>query len=283
MKNIDWRPNILPTGKERERLKEWLELADDIHDIHSNEVKGAPGIDGAGCVDGVAQRYSRGEVACHLHIQLQTRGEEFHTGHFCIEFRSVDERGATYIHDLPLNSLGDMRQHGSIPINQRDWFNFPVFVDGGQVSDVGEGMENHARAVPGVVRLIPLDDCPMVRTEQIQRPVFLEVFGSGVGGGGSILDRELDPSRVARVLSVSLDEANLPNEVVQGPSDIMNDVSNDEANAEQQILRGKGCHPVDVLAALRVELDAKSYSVAFDRERCHSLALKDVKVLFSPL
>jgi hypothetical protein len=62
----------------------------------------------------------------------------------------------------------------------------------------------------------------------------------------------------------------------------MNDVSDDEPKAEQQIFWGEGCHPVDVIAAFGVELDAKTYSVAFDRERGHGLALKDIKVLFSP-
>src|SRR5215210_5674449 len=86
---------IPPTKEQRERLKEWLELADDADDVRGY------GID-SGCRCGgirhghstalwgmghVGETYHRGDTTCHLHVSLESRGANPHAYILCIGYQ----------------------------------------------------------------------------------------------------------------------------------------------------------------------------------------------------
>jgi hypothetical protein len=92
-----------PNKEQRERLKEWLKLADNPTDTLTHDVKrgGCQGVRQRGgyanieVVGNVGQAYERNDITCHLHISLETRGTNFLAQDFCVELQRLPE--TTYI------------------------------------------------------------------------------------------------------------------------------------------------------------------------------------------
>lgn len=272
-----------PTKEQKERLKEWPELADNIDHERRYLVDGIKRIDEA-TVD-IGEAYSREHIACHLHVSLKGRGTHFGTRNLCIGFQGFKNVGEARVNNLPSNLREDAPEDsGSCRVRQ-EGCDYLVLVAVGYVPKSGEGMRSgdvwQAGRVPSLVRLAPLDDCPMSRAHRMQGAGFLELCGGRVGGRRGVLDGKLNDFGVGRPPSFGAKPAKLPYQVVQRPSKVMGNISDDDAPSDMPVL-GKGCCPKDMPAAFAVELNVKSYSVAFRSLGSIHLVLEDIAVLFGP-
>jgi hypothetical protein len=279
-----------PNKEQKERLREWLELADDLSDAGGDAVDG-PNDVGVVKPGGVAQvrggrnvgnAYERGHAACHLHVSLETRRANPHAQDFCIQYERLTDRYVPVLDPLSPKVPEHVREdlNGEDPRQNR--IQQPVFVVVGQLPEPEKGMRDR-RAVPSVARLVPLDDCPMARKD-IPQSLFLSSlkpprFSAGKRG---FLDGERNASGVPGLASASLKEGQLPDEVIQCPPEIMERVAKDKAEPGQQVFWGQLCNPKNVVSAFRLELYAQSNVVFFDPDGGVNLALKDVAVLFGP-
>jgi hypothetical protein len=273
-----------PNKQQREQLREWLELADNLHDERGNLVKGLDYIDPDTLSIGEAYE-ERPRKACHLHVSLDTRGIHSNTHHLCIAYQRLKVANGAKLDHLAPDILKDTLENTNVSSVYENRGHHPMFVVIGQISKPGERMSRgearHTRYAPFVVRLIPLDDCPVTRLDQVQLSGSLEVFRSRVGGGRVVLDRELDLVGVTRVAPFGLDKTKLPNQMVQSPPKVVNHISDHDAPTGIPLSREGRC-PEDVISAFRVELDTKSYLVAFRPKDSLKLVQKNIAVLFGP-
>jgi hypothetical protein len=93
---------VVPPNKEqREQLKEWLELADDIRDGGTDIVEGIGHVDVEKTPD-LRKAYARGDATCHLYVTLEVGRRELHAGGLWVRFERFVEgvAGMLDIQDL---------------------------------------------------------------------------------------------------------------------------------------------------------------------------------------
>ena len=95
-----------PNKEQKERLREWLELADDMGDGPSDAVQGVAHRDGVlPVVLDVGEAYQRGKVACHLHVTLKIRGGDQDARYLCAKFHRAAVGSEAGDEDLPAHVL----------------------------------------------------------------------------------------------------------------------------------------------------------------------------------
>src|SRR5215210_4415734 len=292
-----------PTKGQRERLKEWLELADNLHHEGAHKVdavdhrhQASPGLlAGGGWCAGIGKAYSRREIACHVHITLDCGRENLYTQNLCARFERLPETHVVKL-DGAARGAKDLDLVYKRPVRKRSCEDYhPVLVAVGELPQPVEGVSGEtAVSVPSVVRLVPLDDCPMFRGDIVQRagPTggvhAAEIFGRGAGWRELISKGKLDLLGVSGLISPAVKARELPDEVIQGPSEVVDHVSHEKAPTTESLFREHRFSPEDVVSALVIELQAQSYSVAWRHDSTRSvdgadLALKSIAMLFGPV
>jgi hypothetical protein len=281
----------MPPNKEQsERLKEWLKIADDPDGIATYCVEGERYFGRLRFADrayihtvgNVGKAYERHDITCHLHVSLETSGQNLQLTDLCISYQRLPEICSPVLDHPPAVTQKNVAVDKDSRTPKQDWVYQPMFVVVREPLESKKGVRD--RAVPSLVRLVVLDDCPMAG-KHIPQGFFLpahKILWSNVGDG-VFLDGELDAKGIAGFPPPTLEKGQLPHEVVQGRSEVLECVAHDEAEPDQQIFRGKGCSPEDVVSAFTVVLDADSYAVRCDPESGVNLTLKGITVLFGPV
>lgn len=257
-----------PNKEQRERLGEWLELADDIRYGRRDLVDGRHQRNPT--TGGIGQGYERGSFACHLHIVLVDRGSGGTPCEYCAAFqRRPDASGELDVKEGSLESLA-VNQH--VAVGAKHGADGSVFVDIGKFPQLDERVK--PTPVPSVVRLVPLNDCPMRGGDFVEIVTFPEQLGR-VGDG------KLNTRGLLGCVPVAFVEGKLPDHVVQSASQIVDEVPEDHCPTHDVPVR-HGVNPEQVVAAFRIVLGPKTYLVAFDREKIDGFAIKGIAVRFCP-
>ena len=131
-----------------------------------------------------------------------------------------------------------------------------------------------------------IDDCPVFRSERVERPVFLELALVGELRWGAVLDRKLNVLGVSGFPPPGSDEAKLPDQVVEGGPEIVDGVTDENSDSADGVFRDGCCGQEDVIPATRLVLKPHGYSVSIGDRGGNSesgFAAKRVEVFFGPL
>jgi hypothetical protein len=177
-----------PNREQRERLGYLLDVLDKLKNLRSDAEKfhAYRNVVGDARQD-VLERWTDGNVACHLHVQLQASGPNLHTHNLCIAYqrppRTIPE---VRFDDLAPGVPEDRLGVGDEVVGKRERFDWQlVFVEIGEVPESGEGVDAPSTKVePAAVRLMMVDDCPIFRGDLVQRGGLLEAPGAGIGRRG---------------------------------------------------------------------------------------------------
>jgi hypothetical protein len=258
-----------PNKEQRERLEALLKLAYDFGDTPNYFV------DGLDDSTPLWKLYLRNRIAFSVRVKVDVR--RHHASHYLIaEFKALSprmERDGDGIgpaqRRVALEATSDIHEYR---------VDDAVFVCVGEVLEDGKGV---LTPVPSVVRLKQLNHCPMPRG-YLPQTTGLGKVSTLDSGDRFISDRELDFLNVPRRLAPGVVESKLPNEVVEGRSQVVNDVPDREpCSAQKQV--GHLCDVEDVLACVRVDLGANSYQVSFSPDDRFDFALQGVVVLDRPV
>lgn len=272
-----------PRERDRERLKEWLELADYQRGEGPYPVE---------CWDDgppFGERYGRGDISCHLHAYRDVRSLQSHSADFCVEFHkvpSVIESNIICLHPSEIGGVGrpELRRHllktslsdsaalgdewAEMIGDRKDGIEHPVLVCIGEILQEGELVHVVARPpvrspIYSVVRLVPLHLCRMVGMNFTEIPLTrggpkVRSIGSKPGSDDGELDR-----RFSLDLGIGEPASQLPSEMVEDGPQILRDVANHQADVSKDRAEvGDRLDPVDVVTALFIQLRPKGWSIA---------------------
>lgn len=186
-------------------------------------------------VVGSAEVHPEGAVDLHVHILVANGGPGFHPTDYCARFEiwrgvnpAVDNQVVVYAGDLPHETVARA-------MNADRELEFLMFVLIGQFSEETEGVE--PKGLPGrwmLVRLQPLDECSMFWMHPAQG--VSRALGEGVMVVIGKQDREaIPPWSPAWFFPVEDDE--LPDEIVEGCPQLMDDVAGGDPEPERRKLR----------------------------------------------
>lgn len=256
-------------NEQQERLEELLKLAYDVDDSLSHPV------DGLDDSTPLWKLYLRNRIALSVRMKVDVAGQP--TSHYFFpEFEALPTRVERHrgVVDgserrVALEATSDIYEYG---------VDNAVFVCVGEVLESDEGIFT---PVPSVVRLKQLNHCPMPRG-YLPQATGLGKISALDSGDAFIPNRELDFLNVPRRLAPGVVESKLPNEVVEGRSQVVNDVPDYEPRSAQKRV-GHLCDVEDVLACVRVDLGANSYQVSFSLDDRFDFALQGIVVLDCPV
>jgi len=255
--------------EQQERLEELLKLAYDVEDALCHPV------DSPDDLTPLWKLYLRHRIALSVRIKVDVAGQPA-SHYFFPEFEALPPRVERHRDVADGSKRGVAVEAASYKHEYR--VDNAVFVCVGEVLENGEGMFT---PVPSVVRLKQLNHCPMPRGH-LPQATGLGKVSTLDSGDAFVSDRELDFLNVPRRLAPGVVESKLPNEVVEGRSQVVNDVPDHEScSAQKQV--GHLCDVEDVLACVRVDLGANSYQVSFSPHDRFDFALQGVVMLDCPV
>ena len=260
-----------PNKEQREYLKEWLDPVNDLDNTAGNTVKPFD--------NRVAlwEHYVGSRVALHLHIGFVQRGKPY-AKDLCADFEALISRKDEVLGaDIVKNTSGKEK----LVCRNQDCIYHPVFVPVRQGMEDGECL---VRRVKSLVRLKFMDDCPMVGEYVSESAGARKLFRDDILTWGFDDYRESDLAGpvARRAFASHLVEGELPNDVVQDATQVVNHVANQDAEVEQGELRD--CYgPKDMIARLRIELTDDSYLIGLSQEQGTDFGIKRVAVFPRPL
>jgi hypothetical protein len=261
---------MTPTKEQQERLNELLEFAYDVDDASCHHVGGLDDL------TPLWKLYIRNRIALGVRMQVDMLGQP--TPHYWLaEFEAFPT--GDKVHGCPINNLveGGFASEPT-PRSHEYGVNGAVFVSVGEVLEDDEGV---LTPVPSIVRLKPLNHCPMPRGDLTQATGLSKV--SALDSGNTFVsDRELDFLDVSGHLAPRVVEGKLPNKVVEGTPQVVNEVSDDEPRSAQERLE-HFYNIEDMLACIRVDLGANSYRVSFSPNDRFHFRLQGIVVLDCPV
>jgi hypothetical protein len=247
----------LPNKEQRERLKRYLERVDDLVDPVVDLVELGD--------DALAfwEAYFWGRAACHLHMRVGKRGRRG-TSNLCADFKVF--RGMREIECIDFDAFSgtffEMESGGGYKYGGCH----PVFISVGEDSEDGESIPLR---LASSVRLQALDDCPM-RGEYILEGIgFCKLFRDDILDilvGFDNYRKSGSPRPAAgEFLPPRFHKRELPHEMVEHTSEIMHNISHEQARSDSWQLGGVG-NLEDIVSRLRIELTGESYEVRWVQE-----------------
>jgi hypothetical protein len=232
-----------PSEKEREHLREWIELSDNLDDYCADSVDYHKRFANPG------QAYFRQQVAVHVDAWIGWRQPRKVEGsgeiQLCADFEALP---AACKHPFQAPSL-----------RSPNWRQFKwseqYRVDDLVFVSVGETLEpSRVAAVPSVVRLEPPQCCSMGWIEMGKGSCLFELVGRLRKGESDLLNSVggnlPKPSPTL--------QGKLPREEVQGGSEVLDAISNDQAEMFHEVF-GEGGDPDLIERGLRIELYSDRY------------------------
>ena len=281
-----------PNNQPPESIRKLMEVADYTKYLRNNFAKyPVQRYDAGGTVwEAINNAWVRNNIACHIHVGLEACGADSHAHDLCILFHkpsAVFSPGALQPNDFAPGSLKELKYIG-VSVGKHCYRGYHlVFIGVGEIPEPGQRVQEDMGLVEmTLVGLMPVDDCPVFRSEFVERPTFLEAPRVRELGRRAVLDGELDLIGVAGLPSPSADETKLPDQVIEGGSGVVGDVPDDDSEPADGIFRECRCRPEDVIAATRLKLTPHGYSVGFGdggTDLRPAFAVKLVEVLFGPL
>jgi hypothetical protein len=275
-----------------ESIRKLMEVADHVTYLMLDFLKYSVQRNDAGGTlwEAINNAWIRNNIACHLHVELEARGPNLYTHYLCIPIhkRVVGSRSKrNHIGDFAPETLEKLRKVG-VPVGKHCYRGYHlVFVVVGELAEPRQGMQEHMPLVEvTLVGLMLIDDCPVLRSELVERPVFKKPPLVGELGRGAVLDRKLDDLGVTGFPPLGADETKLPNQVVKSGPEIVGDVSDEDSDSAHGIFRDGCCSPKDVIAATRLVFKPHGYSVSIGdggADTKSGFAAKCIEVLFGPL
>ncbi len=139
-----------------------------------------------------------------------------------------------------------------------------MFVEVGEIAESGEGVDRSmTKVVPATVRLVLVDDGPVFgpNLPKGAAPLAGKVFRRGTGRHRFVCDRELHLLGKRGLSAFAVDEGELPNQVVEGTSEVMNRIPGDEAPAASHLVGDRRRGTENVVAGIGLVLELNGYSV----------------------
>jgi hypothetical protein len=262
-----------PNKEQRERLKEWLKPPKDFRNTTPDIIKP---FDNRGAL---REHYVGGRVALHVHVGFgQNRGKRC-AKDLCAEFEALVGRN-----DEVLDADGvqnTVRQKKLIGGNQ-DWIYHPVFVRVRQRLQNGEFVTLRIRSL---VRLKFMDDCPMVGEHVLEGTSVRKLFRDDIRAWGVDLYGKpnlASPPLGGRSSTVGFVTGELPNNMVQDTTEVVDNVANQDTEVAQREIRD--CYsPKDMVARLRVELTDDSYLIGLSQKQGADFGIKRVSMYPRPI
>ena len=218
---------------QRERLEEPIETVDESTDVPANMLDGTE----RDLRGHVAKRWLNGERALHTHLWVRSRLGEAHTDDLCLLYQRKRLVRDAVVHDDGVRvDADDVFERG--PAGEHQSVQEGTVLVG--VAEEGEDDEFVTGRVfehfPAIVRLRFLDECPCLAAngDALQGTgAFLGIFG-GSDTAVEVIDvggyRELGPSAG----SVSFQQDELPNEMIQGGSDVLDGVAANQTESRRR-------------------------------------------------
>lgn len=282
----------VPTSQPAESIRKLMELADHTLYLKDNFVKNPVQRDDAGGTlrEAINNAWVRNNIACYLHVELEARGPNLYTHHLCIPIhkRVVGSRSKRdHIGDFAPETLEKLRKV-SVPVGKHCYRGYHfVFVVVGELPETRQRVQEDVRLIEmASVGLMLINDCPMFRSDLVERCGFLKLPFVCQLGRGTVLDRKLDDVRVVWFSSPGTDEAKLPDQVVEGRPEIVGYIPNEDSDSADGTFRDGRCCPKYVIAAVGLVFKPHGYSVSIGDEGGGSepgFAAKVIEMLFGPL
>lgn len=277
-----------PNNEPPESIRKLMEVADHVKYLKHNFLKYSVQRNDAGEAlwEAIYNAWVRNNVACHLHVELETRRPHLHTHYLCVLFHKpvmAVASGNVQVNKFAPEALKEFDKVG-VPVGKHCYRGYhPVFVGVGELAEPHQGMRERMRFVETVaVGLMALDDCPVFRRDELSGFVFPECV-SGVR------DRELDLPLLPfapRHFAVAVDERQLPEKMVEGRPEIVNGIPHKDSDSADNIFGECCCRPEDVKASVRLVFQPHGYLVNIGDRVSDSeprFAAKRIEVLFGPL
>ena len=231
---------MTPDKERRERLEEPIETVDEATDVPTHMLDGAE----RNLHGGVAKRWLNGKSALYAHLWVRSRLGEAHTDKLCLLYRRERLVRDAVFHDagirrVDVNEVFERGLAREVHLAHKG----TVLVGVGETGEDDEFVMGGVLAqFPAVVRLRFLDECPCLTVdgEALQGTgAFLGTYGDSdtavevVDVGGY---RELGPSAG----SVSFQQDELPNEMIQAGPDVLDGVATNQAQSRRRQQRLSG-------------------------------------------
>jgi hypothetical protein len=212
----------------------------------------------------LAKLYVSSEVVVHVHVRTAGPLVEGELSDFCATFKASPRVDAEVVEDESPHVTE------AEPLEMQDGtdcLNDPVFVGVVNVVESPQGMR--FRLIPSTIRLQPLDECFLTRREVLNECASVVPI--------LITNRENREGRFV-VGRAGLEECQLPNELVEGRTQVVGDFPDDDAP-----LLGRGSvnlSPQDALVCLSIVV--REDSVGFSLKEPLNLLLKGFEVHTRP-
>ena len=191
------------------------------------------------------EMYVRGYVGCHIHFSGSVRGEgdEFTPCHFCADFQVRLGMGVVEFEPLSITNVHDGGEGMRLGIYQ-EWLEHPVFI-------FLRENPKEIKKIPSIVGLRPLDDCPGSGGNIRGNPLLLGEPQA------SAFNREFNPFDSFRWdCPTAIVTSQLPKEIIERTSEVMDDLSGDGSDSEVEIL-GDVRYPKDIISRSRFDFGAQ--------------------------
>ncbi len=265
---------IPPTKEQREGLQEWCDSfyypVDGSN--HYADTQNHRGVH-------LWKLYGWGDVACHFHLRVYFAGQS-HSHSLCADFQVAVPQGTLpAVGELEIG--GACSQGSVIKLNiggsQQQGVECPVFVLVGKFSKGSEGTPGRVRSIVG---LRDVNNCPVSPWD------FAEMYPLVGEPVATVLNRELDPLCFSpRLRNPDVVAIELPEQIVEGTSEIMHNIVQGDAHAESPIV-WDCCDAKDMLARLRIQLGVELNKVGFGSTSAYDgpdYGLQGIAMLVRPL
>src|SRR5215207_4000240 len=272
----------MPPDKEQwERLEEPIETVDEATDVPANMLDGEE----RNLVGSVAKGWLDGKLALHAHLWVRSRLGEARADNLCLLYQRERLVRNSVLHDFGVRvAVDDVSERGSAGEHQlthEGTVLVGVGEEGEEAEFVNVGVLAH---YPAIVRLRFLDECPClaVNGDALQGTgAFLGVFG-GSDAAVEVVDVEGygEPGPSAGPVSFQQDE--LPNEMIQAGSEVLDSVAANQAESRrrrQRLSRWVGEH--DVPGSVKGVL--KNLSLGISLEEDAKFLVQNVQVFVGPI
>jgi hypothetical protein len=220
----------------------------------------------------LCEAYVRRDVACHFHLRIYIGGKG-HSHDLCADFQASGRLGDSQWSGGPIK--GDpFVVEGQYVRGKQQWVEHLVFVP---VGEVAEGSDGPTRVVASWVGLRTVNDCPVRRRDFVEmHPLVREPLAT-------VLNRELNPLSLSPALgNLDVTAVELPEQVVEGTSEIVNSVSQNHSDFKPPVF-WNCCEPKDVIARLRVKLGVHVEDFGFPTTDGVNYGIQSFAMLLRPL
>jgi hypothetical protein len=267
-----------PNEEWRERLEELIETVDEATDVPTQVLDGAE----RNLLRGrVAKRWLDGKSALHAHLWVRSRLGEAHTDKLCLLYQRERLVRDPVVHEdgirVEVNDVSERGRAGNHQLAHEG----TVLVGVGEEGEDNEFVTDGVFAqFPAVVRLRFLDECPCLAVNGDA----LQGTGGFLGGSDAAVEvvdvegyRELGRSAG----SVSFQQDELPNEMIQAGPDVLDGVAANQTESRRRRQRLSGwVDEHDVPGSVKGVLEELSVGIRLEEDA--KFLVQNVQVFVGP-